>query len=92
MSTKFTTGEVVEILSGKFRGSTGEVLAVRQDKNGIERVQVGVGGGIFSYMLNSVKSAGATTVESSETVAPTTPTTEAVESSNDEGFSFGEGF
>lgn len=82
MSNTFTMGEVVEILNGKFRGTTGTVVTIHQDKNGIERVQVSTSSGIFSYMANSVKSTGSTT---------TTKTTEVAENSG-EGFSFGEGF
>ncbi len=51
----FITGTTVSISTGKFAGQVAEVVTVRTDRNGVERVQVKFGNGaIFSYLPTSL--------------------------------------
>lgn len=50
----FTKGQIIKVLTGKYRDQTAEVVAEKTDPSGLVRIQVKLAGQIFSYLPKSV--------------------------------------
>ncbi len=50
----FEKGQIIKVLSGKYKDQTAEVVTEKTDPSGLVRVQVKLAGQIFSYLPKSV--------------------------------------
>lgn len=51
----FTKGQIIKVLTGKYKDQTAEVVTEKSDPSGLTRIQVKLAGQIFSYLPKSVE-------------------------------------